>query len=277
MALPPLHDLQNQPNNLAISTPLQTPSLSITSTIETSNEKENLTTTTEELPPTPPPEQPQPKLQPLLMHETHTSPKTQHFSRSLLLFLQHPITDYCIGQAQARYLDRAALKSSLTTKKSHKNKTPNSTHRPTFHLAQSVQSLNDGDSDALALAVAIFNADGTVMRKHTLSPSSPWGKELEEGGILVLSYLLVEREFRRQGFTSVLVKGLVERAKGARGGVRWVFVKPGVIRSDLEGEKEGSREKEEEERALERARSFYKGVGFRRVGDSRWFCLAVEG
>lgn len=52
-----------------------------------------------------------------------------------------------------------------------------------------------------------------------------------------------------------------------------MFVKPGVIKDDFVG---GECEGEEERLAFDRAVRFFRSVGFRKVGCSKWFYLAVD-
>ncbi|KAE8452938.1 hypothetical protein EG329_012125 [Mollisiaceae sp. DMI_Dod_QoI] len=205
--------------------------------------------------------------------DVYASPKTQHFSREFAVFLtqREASTSIAVGQAQARYIDRACLYPK--PKKKNQKQTRNK-----HSFAKALEPLNAGDSDGLALALQFFNSNGTLMSKHThpRHPSSPFGAELNSGAVLVLSYLLVERAFRRRGMGRVLISELIAKAKRARGGVEWVFVKPGVIPADLEVEGKEEEMEEVEKRMYAEAVAFYRGVGFRRVGGSKWFCLAVD-
>lgn len=220
----------------------------------------------EGLPPTPP-MSPGP-IRPKLEHHIQFDTKLQHWTRNLIVFLIHPSTNRNIGQAQARYIDRAILMSLY---KSKKKQNPNL--RP-FSFSKSVEHLNEGNSDGLALAQQLFNRDGTLMKRFVMGV---WGAELNKGAVLILSYLLVKREFRRQGFAGKAIQALIEKAKMSKGGVNFMFVKPGVIKEDLDLDRKETVEKEQiEKKALESAVQFYRSFGFRRVGYSEWFCFAID-
>lgn len=145
---------------------------------------------------------------------------------------------------------------------------------------KSLQDLNDGDSDGLALAVQVFAPDGSLLPHLSSSSSTPSKKkDLSSGGCLVLSYLHISPSFRRQGFAKLLLQELVRRARGKKGGIKWVFVKPGVIRDDFKEEIEGLDEEgvqDLERRALGGARGFYRDIGFEEIGGSEWLVLDVH-
>jgi len=99
-----------------------------------------------------------------------------------------------------------------------------------------------------------------------------------EGEILVLGLVLVEKEWRRKGMGRWLIERLVERKKA----VKWVVVKPMVVRGDFSAELRGLKgaELEEkrvlvEERELRNALAFYRSVGFQRLGASGWWAMKV--
>ncbi|CZR59454.1 uncharacterized protein PAC_09346 [Phialocephala subalpina] len=259
---------------------------STTTTTKNCNDESNNTTTTAattELSPTPswtptpfptdglpptPPMSPEPSpLRPKYEYHIQFDTKLQHWTRNFIVFLIHPFTNRNMGQAQARYLDRAALLSIYKSKKQNPNQRP-------FCFSKSVELLNDGNSDGLALAQQLFDRDGLLMKRHSMGV---WGQELNKGAILILGYLLVKREWRRQGMAGMAIRALIERAKTTKGDVRWMFVKPGTIKEDLELEGKTEGEKEEiEKKAYESAVRFYRSFGFRRVGYSEWFCLAMD-
>ncbi|KAH7323961.1 hypothetical protein BKA65DRAFT_481749 [Rhexocercosporidium sp. MPI-PUGE-AT-0058] len=202
-------------------------------------------------PPTPPPE-----IQ--LEYEVSTSPKLQHFSKKFNVWTT--LNDTEVGQVRARYIDRARLKRLK----------PKS-------MSKSLQELNDGDSDALAFTQQLFNDNGTLQANHMMYP---WGKELNKGTVLILSYLMVEKEFRRQGIARILFNAVIKKAKNAKGGLQFMFVRPGAIPSDLDDAILDSMSSEEQvdvaRRVYDNAVRFYRSFGFRRVGYSKWFCLAMD-
>jgi GNAT superfamily N-acetyltransferase len=208
-------------------------------------------------PPTPP-RTPPPKKPFEFKWTVQADPKLQHFTRNFILWKISSDKKEA-SQAQARYIDRPRLK-----KLKYRS------------FSRSVEQLNSSESDGLALALQLFNDNGTIKKSHKLHP---WGDEINRGAILILGYLLVEKEFRRQGIARELIEVLIEKLRHSKGGVEFMFVKPGVIRTDFEEEQaqKSVEEKEKiEQREYDNAVRFYRSVGFRRVGYSKWFCLAVD-
>ena len=208
-------------------------------------------------PPTPP-QTPPPKKLFEFKWSVQADLKLQHFTRNFILW---KITNDKkeVGQAQARYIDRPRLKKLKCRS-----------------FSKSVEQLNTSESDGLALALQLFNDNGTIKKCHK---HHPWGDEINRGAILILSYLLVEKEFRRQGIARELIEVLIEKLRHSKGGVEFMFVKPGVIKTDFEEEQaQKSMEEREkiEQREYDNAVRFYRSVGFRRVGYTKWFCLAMD-
>jgi GNAT superfamily N-acetyltransferase len=230
----------------------------VSTTDENGNDDQNFPITTSKHSPPTPPLTPPPKKPFEFKWSVQADPKLQHFTRNFILW---KITSDKkeAGQAQARYIDRSRLRKLKCRS-----------------FSKSVEQLNSSESDGLALALQLFNDNGTIKKSHKLHP---WGDELNKGAILILGYLLVEKEFRRQGVARELIEALIEKLRQSKGGVEFMFVKPGVIKTDFEEEQaQKSMEEREkiEQREYDNAVRFYRSVGFRRVGYSKWFCLAVD-
>jgi GNAT superfamily N-acetyltransferase len=208
-------------------------------------------------PPTPPPTPPPEELFEFKW-SVQAEPKLQHFTRNFIVWkITNDEKEAC--QAQARYIDRPRLKKLKCRS-----------------FSKSVEQLNSSESDGLAFALQLFTDNGTIKKTHKLHP---WGDEINKGAILILGYLLVEKEFRRKGIARELIEVLIEKVRHSKGGVEFMFVKPGVIKTDCE-EEQAQKSAEEREKIVQReydnAVRFYRSVGFHRVGYSKWFCLAVD-
>jgi GNAT superfamily N-acetyltransferase len=212
-------------------------------------------------PPTPPPTPPlipPPKKLSEFKWSVQADPKLQHFTRNFILW-KVTNKEKEAGQAQARYIDRPRIRKLKCRS-----------------FSKSVEQLNSSESDGLALALQLFNDNGTIKKSHKLHP---WGDELNKGAILILGYLLVEKEFRRQGVARELIEALIEKPRHSKSGVEFMFVKPGVIKPDFEEEqaqKSVDEREKIEQREYDNAVRFYRSVGFRRVGYTKWLCLAVD-
>ena len=154
----------------------------------------------------------------------------------------------------------------------------------TFHsnFYTRLQGLNNCNSDGLAFAKALFDPAGNL-RDH-IRDTGPWGKELETGAVLILQLVFVAKEFRRQGVASLLLQSVIENAKRRtektkKGKVKFVVVFPVVVKQAFEKEIERKTEAEKDEIEhvnYERAIKFYRAMGFRRIGCSKWFSLALD-
>ena len=202
-------------------------------------------------------------------------PKTQHISNSFVNFAKS--SEYGrVGQIRARYINLPLIKASLSKSK------------VTLHsnLYSRVQDLNDGSSDGLAFAKAMFCSKGKL-KKELISNGEyslgPWGTELENGAVLILQLVFIEREFRQQGVGRLLLQSLISRCKETtgrteKGQIKFVIVYPAVVKEDFEKELEGKTQAEKKE--IEKAHykiavKFYRANGFRRIGLSKWFGFAV--
>lgn len=201
-------------------------------------------------------------------------PKTQHFSKSFVVFAN--TSDYRrVGQIKARYINLPLIKASTSKSKV--------THHS--NLYSRVQDLNDGSSDGLAFAKAIF-CPNEKLKKELISNDEHslgrWGIELETGAVLILQLVFIEKEFRRQGAARLLLQSLVSRCKETtgrteKGKIKIVIVYHAVVKEDFEKELEGKTEAEKieiEKGHYKIAVKFYRANGFRRIGLSKWFGLA---
>jgi GNAT superfamily N-acetyltransferase len=185
--------------------------------------------------------------------------KHQHISRSY--FLQASMNNEPAAQASARYIDRSRISRS-------------------YSFYRAMAPFNDGESDGLNFAMDLFNDNGTLMDRHRIRGGA-WGKECNSGAVLILGFLFVKWEFRNQGVARTIIEALLERARKVKGGERLMAVYPGVVWPDLESDEEwnGKTATEKEEivsMAYEKAVRFYRAVGFRRIGRSKWFGLVLD-
>lgn len=214
-----------------------------------------------------------------LAHTLDTCSKTQHFAKTFNVFALNS-NDIEAGQITARYINLPLIKSSLASKAKTK-----ASSKSNFYT--SLEDLNTGNSDGLAFAKALFCPRGTLLKKHKSDKTrniGPWGSDLERSGVMVVKYLCVDKNFRRQGLARLLLNSLIEKAKErtgktAKGKVQFVVVFPAVIKEDFAEEQEGKTESEKDEienRHYDNAVGCYRALGFRRIGRSKWFGLALD-
>ncbi|KAE9362951.1 hypothetical protein N431DRAFT_498779 [Stipitochalara longipes BDJ] len=210
-----------------------------------------------------------------LSHRLVIDQKIQHFSKWLLV-LAHTSEDKEAGRIKARYINLPFLKSTMSKSRN--------TLQSNFYTR--LQELNEGSSDGLAFGKALFCQKGNLKREHRSSEEKyfgPWDNELGNSGVLILHFVFIEKEFRRQGLARILFQNLIDDAKErtgktGKGIVKFVTVFPAVVKQDFE-ELKG---KTEAEKAVikkihyDTAVKFYRAVGFRRIGFSKWFGLALD-
>jgi len=211
-----------------------------------------------------------------LTHRLDTCPKTQHFSKRFVVFA-HSDDGKEAGQSKARYINLPLIKASISKSKTTLQ----------YNLYTRLQELNSGNSDGLAFAKALFCPKGKLQKEHTSNAKQylgPWGSELENGAVLVLQLVFIEKTFRRQGLGRLLLQSLIEKAKertgkSEKGKVKFAVVSPAVVKQDFVNDLEGKTEAEKE--VIERehyngAIAFYRSMGFRRIRLSKWFGLALD-
>ncbi|KAK0124015.1 hypothetical protein ONS95_009002 [Cadophora gregata] len=183
--------------------------------------------------------------------------KLQHFCRFFDIYADD--NDENAGQARTSYIDRLNLKVLQ----------PRNFHGSLERLS----SQSNGHTFALDLC----NRDGTLQSRHMMHP---WGKEINHGAILILSLFIVEEGYRRQGIAQTLLQAQIAKAEKQKRGLRFMFVKPGVVPDDVERQLYGRTSLEEsrivKRRAYANAVRFYRTFGFRRVGLTNWFCFAMD-
>ncbi|KAJ3051992.1 hypothetical protein HK097_007002 [Rhizophlyctis rosea] len=102
--------------------------------------------------------------------------------------------------------------------------------------------------------------------------TSVFQSEMDEGPILLIEYMRVPPEERGQGLGTCLARRLLEAMKGK---YAWVLVRPGWLGADLEGFSDDEAEVTGKAN-MEGAIRFYRKLGFRRIGRSKWLALAAD-
>lgn len=133
------------------------------------------------------------------------------------------------------------------------------------------------------LAFDLFDRYGCLKPEYINHPikkgSGIWGEDLDQGDILLIERLIIDKEYRRRGLGRRLVNALLEEANEKTEGfiaVAWPTVLlVGEIRNEIESKTE--REQEQISRRHEDiAKCFFRSIGFRRIGSSIWFGLSSD-
>lgn len=127
-------------------------------------------------------------------------------------------------------------------------------------------NLEEPTAETSFLAFDLFDRYGRLKPEFKDHPvkkgSGVWGAEFDDGDILLIETLKIDKEYRLLGLGSRVVKAMLEKTEGKTRGFIAV-TRPGALdRDDSENQEEDSPER------------FWRSLGFRRIGSSCWFGLA---
>ncbi|KAI9836044.1 MAG: hypothetical protein M1819_001655 [Sarea resinae] len=149
--------------------------------------------------------------------------------------------------------------------------------RSTFY-----DSMEEPSRETSLLAFDLFDRYGCLRPEFINHPirkgSGIWNKELDVGDILLIEYLRIEKDYRRQGLGRKVVAAMLEKTAKKTGSftaVAW----PTALRDEVE--KEASTASEDRKTEIHRSHEdiaidLFRSVGFRRIGSTCWFGLASE-
>ncbi|KAF1976978.1 hypothetical protein BU23DRAFT_662217 [Bimuria novae-zelandiae CBS 107.79] len=103
-----------------------------------------------------------------------------------------------------------------------------------------------------------------------------WGDEFDTGGLLLFEYISIQESYRRHGLGRELVEAVLKRTR-AKSTNFFAVVAPGWLSAVVDRETPGATNEQIKEAELRHqaiAESFFRALGFRRVGSSAWFALA---
>lgn len=132
------------------------------------------------------------------------------------------------------------------------------------------------------LAFDLFDRYGRLrpeFKTHSvIKGNGVWGQELDHGDILLIEQVFVDKDYRRQGLGRRMIESLLTLVQEKTWSF-FVFVWPTILRlSDIQRELDSLPDDVErdkmEDREHDRATTFCRSLGFRRVGSSIWFALA---
>lgn len=133
------------------------------------------------------------------------------------------------------------------------------------------------------IAFELFDRYGrlrTELKDHPIQKGTGvWGSELDLGSFFVIEDLLIDKEWRRKAIGTKIVTYLIEKSRARSRHSQFSLVVPGWLTRDIESDIRGKTEDEQREirgRAVDNAVSFYRSLGFRRIGASSCFGLATH-
>lgn len=133
------------------------------------------------------------------------------------------------------------------------------------------------------IAFDVFDRYGCLrqdLKSHVVRKGSGvWGSELDHGSFFEIEDMFFEKEWRRKGLGTQLVNFLLAKARAGERNPLFTLVIPGWLNRDIRTDIDGKTRKEQQEitgNARNGATAFYRALGFRRIGASYYFGLAVD-
>lgn len=133
------------------------------------------------------------------------------------------------------------------------------------------------------VAFEVFDRYGRLKQEfmdHTVRKGTGcWGSELNFGSLFIIEYMQVTKAWRRKGVGKIMTTSLIRKACAGRRQPAFTLAIPGWLTSDIRDDTDGKTNLEQQEirlRALDAATSFYRSLGFRRIGASGCFGLATD-
>ena len=140
--------------------------------------------------------------------------------------------------------------------------------------------LEQPSQETCRLAFELFDRYGRLkneFKEHAVKKGSGiWGDELDSGDLLLIEQISLKAPYRRQGLGSKLVEAILEKTC-SKSNSFFAVVAPGWLHRIVSMETEGASDiqiKKVELLHQATAESFFRSLGFRRVGSSTWLALA---
>lgn len=138
------------------------------------------------------------------------------------------------------------------------------------------------DNDCATLASTIFDGSGGMLSKWIEGPhkgNGVWAQRQGGDNFMVMEKVMVNLPFRGKGQGRVMVDTLLDLARAR--GAKYVYTLPMQL-NDAEdsshriAEADAARRSEVLAENKRKAVSFWRAMGFRRVGETSWFCYALD-
>ncbi|KAE9364854.1 hypothetical protein N431DRAFT_111710 [Stipitochalara longipes BDJ] len=150
--------------------------------------------------------------------------------------------------------------------------------RPTFW-----RDMEEPSEELSKVAFGLFDRYGRLKKEFKDHPirkgTGAWGSELDLGSFLVIEDLHIDKEWRRRGIGKRIALHLLEKSRTGGRNPEFSLTIPGWLTRDVESDIEGKTKLEQREiefGAVDAAESFWRSLGFRRIGASSCFGLAKD-
>ncbi|CAM1504899.1 Fc.00g024900.m01.CDS01 [Cosmosporella sp. VM-42] len=144
-----------------------------------------------------------------------------------------------------------------------------------FH--ETMETPHQGTMD---LALDLFDRYGRLkeeIHQHALRKGSGvWKTELDDGNLVLIENIEVERKYRRKGVGSKLVLHILEQAMRSQYNVAYAFAGAAAYLNDDGGAGNAGPSNAPHHAKVEGVESFLRSLQFRRVGLTSWLALARD-
>jgi GNAT superfamily N-acetyltransferase len=161
-----------------------------------------------------------------------------------------------IGRGYGRYIKRGLIRSTFW------------------------RDMEEPSQDLSTIAFEVFDRYGRLKKEFKDHPirkgTGAWGSELDVGCIFVIEDILVDKQWRRRGIGKRVAEHLLDKSRKGRT-PQFSLVVPGWLTRDIWSDLEGKTKLEQREvrfAAADVATSFWRSLGFRRIGAS--CCLGLS-
>ena len=166
----------------------------------------------------------------------------------------------CIGSSEARLIRREEI-------------------RPMFY-----SEMEKPCREEYMLAFGLFDRYGRLKPEWKDHPirrgSGIWQQELDKGDILLIEQIIIDQDFRRQGLGRQLTLALLDKTRSKTAHPFFAIVMPAYLRSCEKEKRFQGLSQQQVENLLpddeDIAYAFYRSLGFRRIGSSRWLGYASD-
>ncbi|EPE26563.1 hypothetical protein GLAREA_02476 [Glarea lozoyensis ATCC 20868] len=134
-----------------------------------------------------------------------------------------------------------------------------------------------------SIGFELFDRYGRLKKESKDHPiqkgTGVWGPELDIGSFFVIEQILIDKEWRRKALGTKIGTYLVEKSRTGSRDSQYSLAVPGWLNRDIESHTRGKTKSEQREiryRVYDDVVSFYRSLGFRRIGASSCFGLAID-
>ncbi|KXJ87541.1 hypothetical protein Micbo1qcDRAFT_124682, partial [Microdochium bolleyi] len=142
--------------------------------------------------------------------------------------------------------------------------------RGNFH-----QAIEEPSSETAAMGIELFDRYGNLRNKHKMSGSKIWGDELDQGDILLLNLVQVDKASRRRGLGTQLCTSLIKAALYKSNPQSLVVLAyNGAVTGEIDSNVQCKELSVAAEAQMRMSAQFLRSVGLRRIGTTDWFALS---